>query len=121
MEDPQGTAVAALLAGDLRLLSDILAEESFSLELEAELPGHGHKTLLQLAVEAASPEAARLLVAGGARLGHTNSVLKVTALHVAAGRGEAGVLAALLRAAGTQAGPALNLKDRAGVEQRPAS
>ena len=90
VDDPQKTALEALLSGNMRLLSDLLAEESITVDTEKQYPDQGSKTLLHVAVENKNSEAVRILLAGGAQLGHFNNVLKVTVLHLAAGQGEEG-------------------------------
>ena len=111
VENPQATAMDALKAGDLRLLSDLLSEEGNSVDPDQEYPGETFKTLLQVAVEAGYTEAVKILLAGGARADHYNSALKLTALHVAARTGDPTVLALLLTSSSTAG---LDLKDRAG-------
>ena len=96
VENPQATAMDALKAGDLRLLSDLLSEEGDRVEPDQQYPGETFKTLLQVAVEAGYTEAVKILLAGGARADHYNSALKLTALHVAARTGDPSVLALLL-------------------------
>ena len=114
MDDPQKTALDALLSGNMRLLSDLLAEESIMVDTEKQYPEQGNKTLLHIAVENKNTEAVRILLAGGAQLGQFNSVLKVTVLHLAAGQGDEGVLTTLLRCSGPHAIQVVNIKDRAG-------
>ena len=116
VDDPQKTALEALLSGNMRLLSDLLAEESIMVDTEKQYPEHGNKTLLHIAVENKNTEAVRILLAGGAQLGHFNSILKVTVLHLAAGLGDEGVLTTLLRCSGPHAIQVVNIKDRAGNE-----
>ena len=116
MDDPQKTALEALLSGNMRLLSDLLAEESIMVDTEKRYPEQGNKTLLHIAVENKNTEAVRILLAGGAQLGHFNSILKVTVLHLAAGLGDEGVLTTLLRCSGPHAIQVVNIKDRAGNE-----
>ena len=111
VENPQATAMDALKAGNLRLLSDLLSEEGGRVEVDQQYPGQTFKTLLQVAVEAANTEAIKILLAGGARTDHYNSALQLTALHVAATVGDPAVLALLLPSC-SAAG--LDLKDRAG-------
>ena len=84
MEDPQQSAVDALLSGNLRLLTDILNEETICLDLDKQYPEHGHKTLLHLAVETGNTQAVRTLLGAGAKVGHFNTHLKMTAFHVVA-------------------------------------
>ena len=114
VDDPQKTALDALLSGNMRLLSDLLAEESIMVDTEKQYPEQGNKTLLHIAVENKNTEAVRILLAGGAQLGQFNSVLKVTVLHLAAGQGDEGVLTTLLRCSGPHAIQVVNIKDRAG-------
>ena len=114
MDDPQKTALDALLSGNMRLLSDLLAEESIMVDTEKQYPEQGNKTLLHIAVENKNTEAVRILLAGGAQLGQFNSVLKVTVLHLAAGQGDEGVLTTLLRCSGPHAIQVVNIQDRAG-------
>ena len=116
LDDPQKTALDALLSGNMRLLSDLLAEESITVDTEKQYPEQGNKTLLHIAVENKNTEAVRILLAGGAQLGHFNSILKVTVLHLAAGLGDEVVLATLLRSSGPHAIQVVNIKDRAGME-----
>ena len=68
VENPQATAMDALKAGDLRLLSDLLSEEGDRVEPDQHYPGETFKTLLQVAVEAGYTEAVKILLAGGAAL-----------------------------------------------------
>ena len=98
----------------MRLLSDLLAEESIMMDTEKQYPEQGNKTLLHIAVENKNTEAVRILLAGGAQLGQFNSVLKLTVLHLAAGQGDEGVLTTLLRCSGPHAIQVVNIKDRAG-------
>ena len=114
VDDPQKTALDALLSGNMRLLSDLLAEESIMMDTEKQYPEQGNKTLLHIAVENKNTEAVRILLAGGAQLGQFNSVLKLTVLHLAAGQGDEGVLTTLLRCSGPHAIQVVNIKDRAG-------
>ena len=114
LDDPQKTALDALLSGNMRLLSDLLAEESIMMDTEKQYPEQGNKTLLHIAVENKNTEAVRILLAGGAQLGQFNSVLKLTVLHLAAGQGDEGVLTTLLRCSGPHAIQVVNIKDRAG-------
>ena len=114
VDDPQKTALDALLSGNMRLLSDLLGEESIMVDTEKQYPEQGNKTLLHIAVENKNTEAVRILLAGGAQLGQFNSVLKVTVLHLAAGQGDEGVLTTLLRCSGPHAIQVVNIKDRAG-------
>merc|ERR1711910_244565 len=81
VDDPQKTALDALLSGNMRLLSDLLAEESIMVDTEKQYLEQSNKTLLHIAVENKNTEAVRILLAGGALLGQFNSVLKVTVLH----------------------------------------
>ena len=110
VEDPQATALDALKAGDLRLLADLLSEEAAGLDPDKQYTAESFKTLLHLAVEGGQTEAVKILLAGGARPDHYNSALKMTAIHVAAMKGDNKTLEVLL----TYSRTGLDLKDRSG-------
>ena len=95
-------------------MSDILAEENISVDIEKQYQEQGYKTLLHLAVDQGNSEAVRILFAAGAKLGYYNTVLKLTVLHVAAGKEDDRILSQLLKFAGPQVGQVVNIKDRAG-------
>ena len=82
LEDPQAGALEALLATDLRLLSDILSEESLVLAVDHPYPSQASRTLLHLALQRRDLEAARILLAGGASPHHYSSALQLSPLHV---------------------------------------
>ena len=114
MEDPQQSAVDALLSGNLRLLTDILTEETICLDIDKQYPEHGNKTLLHLAVEAGHTQAVRTLLGAGAKIGHFNTVLKMTAIHVVATKGDHDLMAIFLKHGGKLTSHVVNIKDKAG-------
>ena len=114
LDDPHKSAVEALQSNNLRLLSDILSEESVKLDLSKQYPDHGHKTLLHLAVEDENTEAVRIVAADGADPGHYNTVPQQTVLHTAAVKNNSSLLSLLIQCSGHQAPRIVNIKDRAG-------
>ena len=112
VEDPQSSAMDYLLSNNLRQLSDLLSDDK--VDTEKQYPDHGHKTLLHVAVEQANTEAVKMLVAGGAKVEHYNTILKQTVLHAAATKGDNNMLTMLLQCCGDRAGYIVNMKDRAG-------
>ena len=114
MEDPQQSAVDALLSGNLRLLTDILTEETICLDIDKQYPEHGNKTLLHLAVEAGHTQAVRTLLGAGAKTGHFNTFLKMTAIHVVATKGDNDLMAIFLKHGGKLTSHVVNIKDKAG-------
>merc|ERR1719336_3221779 len=86
IDDPQGTALQALKHPDLRLLADLLSEEK-AIDANKQYPTEMNKTLLHIAIELGNTQAVKILLSGGAKADHFNSVLKLTAIHVAASKG----------------------------------
>ena len=84
------------------------------MDLEKQYQDQGYKTLLHLAVDQGNSDAVRILLTAGAKMGHYNTVLKLTVLHVAAGKEDDRILSQILRFVGPQAGQVVNIKDRAG-------
>eukprot|EP00092_Neocalanus_flemingeri_P003648 GFUD01003915.1.p1 GENE.GFUD01003915.1~~GFUD01003915.1.p1 ORF type:complete len:987 (+),score=184.76 GFUD01003915.1:133-3093(+) len=91
VDNPQKSALEALQHGDLTQLSDLLAEDG-AVDPNAEYSEENFSTLLNVALEIGNNEALKLLLKGGAKPDHINSVRKVTAIHLAASKGDLGAL-----------------------------
>ena len=91
VENPQKSALEALKHGNLRDLSDLLAEDG-AVDPNAEYEEESYSTLLNVAIEIGNHEAVKLLLAGGAKPDLLNSVRKVTPIHLAASKGDHNIL-----------------------------
>ena len=98
VEDPQAGALEALEAQDLRLLSDLLAEEGLNLLPDHAYPDRGFRTLLHIALERGDMEALRIVLGGKASPNHYNASLKLAPLHVAVAQANSKAVAILLSA-----------------------
>jgi len=87
VDNPQQSALEALKLGNLRLLSDLLAEDG-AVDPNAEYPDENFSTLLNIALEVGNNDTVKLLLKGGAKPEHINSVRKVTPIHLAASKGD---------------------------------
>jgi len=80
----QASALEALKSSDLRLLSDLLSEESDgAVDVDAPIEDERGKTLLFLACERADAEAGRILLAAGANPAKSVGLTGQTPLHAA--------------------------------------
>ena len=98
VEDPQAGALEALEAQDLRLLSDLLAEEGLNLQPDHAYPDRGFRTLLHIALERGDLEALRIVLGGKASPNHYNASLKLAPLHVAVAQANSKAVVILLSA-----------------------
>ena len=99
VDDPQGTALEALKHPDMRLLADLLSEDG-AVDADKQYATENFKTMLHIALELENIEAVKILLKGGAKAEHFNTTLKLTALHVAAMKGNHEALSLLVRSGG---------------------
>eukprot|EP00090_Calanus_glacialis_P040395 TRINITY_DN7041_c0_g1_i5.p1 TRINITY_DN7041_c0_g1~~TRINITY_DN7041_c0_g1_i5.p1 ORF type:complete len:976 (-),score=208.34 TRINITY_DN7041_c0_g1_i5:92-3019(-) len=110
VDDPQGTALEALKHPDMRLLADLLSEEG-AVDANKQYATDSFKTLLHIALDLENTQAVKILLSGGAKADHFNTTLKLTAIHVAAMKGNHEALSFLVRSGGPKS---LDVKDRSG-------
>jgi len=110
VDDPQGTVLEALKYPDMRLMSDLLSEEG-AVDPNKQYATDSFKTLLHIALDLENTEAVKILLSGGAKADHFNTTLKLTAVHVAAMKGNHEALSILIRSGGPKS---LDVKDRSG-------
>jgi len=110
VDDPQGTALEALKHPDMRLLADLLSEEG-AVDANKQYATDSFKTLLHIALDLENTQAVKILLSGGAKADHLNTTLKLTAVHVAAMKGNNEALSFLVRSGGPKS---LDMKDRSG-------
>merc|ERR1719483_1617309 len=82
VENPQKSVLEALKLGNLRDLSDLLAED-VAVDPNAEYDEENFSTLLNIALEIGNTKSMKLLLAGGAKPDLFNSVRKLTPIHLA--------------------------------------
>jgi len=110
VDDPQGTALEALKYPDMRLMADLLSEEG-AVDPNKQYATDSFKTLLHIALDLENTEAVKILLSGGAKADNFNTTLKLTAVHVAAMKGNHEALSILIRSGGPKS---LDVKDRSG-------
>ena len=105
-------ALAALRAGSLEQVAQMVATDS--LDLDATYPEEGHTTLLQTALHLGDHQAVALLLEHGAKPDRYNSVLKLAPIHVALGPESRATSATIALLVGALSSPALEARDWGG-------